>query len=96
MTTTKQEAGPRPADLDPQAVWPPRVSTPPAVTTTDRSVVRSEPSPEGALGVRVGRTPMPGGLPRMDHVTVPAATTTTQVPAPRAAAKRVAKGAAGK
>jgi hypothetical protein len=57
MTTKKTEAGPRPADLAPQAVWPPRVSVGGPVTVVDDPVIRMGDTPEGGFGVRLGKVP---------------------------------------
>jgi hypothetical protein len=73
MTTKKQDAaGPRPADLHPEAVWPPRVKFDNApVTVTDASVARKAPVPEGGFGVRVGGVPMSGDAPREQLADIP-------------------------
>jgi hypothetical protein len=73
MTTKKStDAGARPADLHPEAVWPPRVrfdNTP--VTTTDGAVARKAPVPEGGFGVRIGGLPMSGDTPREQLADIP-------------------------
>jgi hypothetical protein len=73
MTTKKQDAaGPRPADLHPEAVWPPRVKFDNApVTVTDASVARKAPVPEGGFGVRLGGVPMSGDAPREQLADIP-------------------------
>jgi hypothetical protein len=68
MTTKKTEAGPRPADLAPQAVWPPRVTVGGPVTVVDDSVIRMGDAPEGGFGVRIGKVPHQP-QPRTDRTT---------------------------
>lgn len=57
MSTKKTPAGERPADLSPQAVWPPKATVGGPVTLTDDSVTRVGEVPEGGFGVRIGRVP---------------------------------------
>lgn len=57
MSAQKKAAGDRPADLSPQAVWPPRATVGGPVTVTDVSVARMGDVPEGGFGVRIGKVP---------------------------------------
>jgi hypothetical protein len=64
---TKPTEKDRPEGHPPQATWPPRVPfNADPVTFVDGSV-RSAPVPEGGFGVRVGKMPMSGDLPREDR-----------------------------
>lgn len=75
MAKTTQAGPVRPAGLDPQAVWPPRVTFGGTVTVTDGLA-------EGRQGVVFRQSTTPSA-PHLDE-TSPAPTTTADVPAPRA------------
>jgi hypothetical protein len=59
----------RPEGHPPQATWPPRVPFDAAPVTFTDGAVRAASIPEGGFGVRVGKMPMPGDMPRADGAT---------------------------